>query len=85
MGFTLAYLIVLLLGRDPLAQPLRPFLEQARCCPRHGTPKVLSAVSIALHLLAGPRWEQRARQRLMQILSRLAQGRGVALRPAFPP
>lgn len=85
MGFTLAYLIVLLLGQDPLAERLRPLFEQARHHPRHGTSKVLSVLSIALYLLSDPRWEQRARKRLMQILSRLAQGRGVALLPVFSP
>jgi hypothetical protein len=31
------------------------------------------------------RWEQRARKRLIEILARLGQGRGVALLPAFSP
>ena len=47
MGFTLAYLIVLLLGTDPLAERLRPYFEQERRKPRHGTRKVLSVLSIA--------------------------------------
>jgi hypothetical protein len=85
MGFTLAYLIVLLLGTDPLAERLRPYFEQERRKPRHGTRKVLSVLSIALHVLSDSRWQQQARKRLMQILARLAQGRGVALLPAFPP
>jgi hypothetical protein len=85
MGFTLAYLIVLLLGSDPLAENLRRYFEQERRKARHGTRKVLSVLSIALHVLSDPRWQQRARKRLMQILSRLAQGRGVALLPAFSP
>jgi hypothetical protein len=85
MGFTLAYLIVLLLGTDPLAERLRPYFEQERRKPRHGTRKVLSVLSIALHVLSDSRWQQQARKRLMQILARLAQGRGVALLPAFSP
>jgi hypothetical protein len=85
MGFTLAYLILLLLGQDPLAERLRPFFEQARRCPRHGTRKVLSVLSMALYLLSDPRWEQPARKRLTQILTWLAQGRGVALLPGFSP
>jgi hypothetical protein len=85
MGFTLAYLIVLLLGQDPLAQQLRPFFQQARRCSRHGTCQILSVLSMALYLLSDPRWQQQARNRLTQILSRLAQGRGVALLPAFSP
>jgi len=85
MGFTLAYLILLRLGQDPLAQRLRPLFEQTRRRPRHGTPRVLSALSIALYLLSDARWGQKARERLRALLSRLAQGRGVALLPAFSP
>jgi hypothetical protein len=85
MGFTLAYLIVLLLGTDPLAERLRPYFEQERREPRHGTRKVLSVLSIALHVLSDSRWQQQARKRLMQILARLAQGCGVGLLPAFSP
>ncbi len=85
MGFTLAYLMVLLLGSDPLAEKLRPYFEQERRKLRHGTRKVLSVLSIALHVLSDPRWQQQAQNRLVQILSRLAQGRGVTLLPAFSP
>src|SRR2546430_8858592 len=45
MGFTLAYLMVLLLGTDPFAEKLRPYFEQQRRKPRHGTCKVLSVRS----------------------------------------
>src|SRR5438034_9257401 len=85
MGFTLAYLIVLLLGADPFDEKLRPYFEQQRRKPRHGTCKVLSVLSVALQVLSDSRWEQRARKRLIEILARLAQGRGVALLPAFSP
>ena len=85
MGFTLAYLLILLLGQDPLAEKLRSLFEQRRRHPRHGTPRVLSVLSIALYLLSDPAWEPRARKRWLQILARLAQGRGVALLPAFSP
>lgn len=84
-GFTLAYLLVLLLGRDPLAQKLRPFFEVARRRPRHSTKKILSALSIALYLLADPRWSTQALQRFRRILSRLANGRSIALLTAFSP
>jgi hypothetical protein len=85
IGFTLAYLLVFLLGRDPLAQRLRPFFEVARPRPRHGTRKILSALSIVLCLLADPRWSTPAHQRFTQILSRLANGRGISLLTAFSP
>jgi hypothetical protein len=85
MGFTLAYLILLLLGQDPLAEKLRPYFEQPRHRDRHGTPKILSVLSIALYLLSDPHWEQRARERWVQILSRLAAGRGIARLSSFSP
>jgi hypothetical protein len=85
MGFTLAYLIVLLLGSDPLAEKLRPYFEQPRLKRRHGSCKVLSVLSIAVHVLSDSRWQQQAHKRLIEILSRLARGRGIALLPAFSP
>ncbi len=85
MGFTLAYLLVLLLGRDPLAQKLRPCFEVARRRRRQGTQKILSALSIALYLLADPRWSTQALRRFIRILSRLASARGIPLLTAFSP
>jgi len=85
MAFTLAYLLVLLLGQDPWAEKLRPFFEVKRHHPRHGTCKTLSALSIALYLLADPRWSAPARRRFLLILSRIANGRGVSSLTAFSP
>jgi hypothetical protein len=56
-----------------------------RHTPRHSTSKVLSVLSLALHVLSDPHWQQQARKRLMDIFSWLAQGRGVTLLPAFSP
>lgn len=85
MGFTLAYLLVLLLGQDPLAEKLRPDFESPRRHPRHGTRKVLRALSMALYLLSDPRWAAPARQRFAHILSRIANGKGVSRFTAFSP
>lgn len=85
MAFTLAYLLTLLLGQDPLAAKARVYFEQARARPRHGTRRVLSVLSMALYLLADPRWYPRALRRLQQILTRLSAGRGVSWPPVFPP
>lgn len=52
IAFSLAYLLVLLLGQDPLAEKSRPYFEVPRRRPRHGTRKVLSALSVALYMLA---------------------------------
>jgi hypothetical protein len=52
MGFTLAYLILLLLGQNPLTEKLRPYFEKPRRRDHHGTPKILSVLSMALFLLS---------------------------------
>jgi len=85
MAFTLAYLLVLLLGQDPLAEKARPYFEAPRRRPRHGTRKVLSALSVALYLLANKRWALRALRRFVEILSRITNGRGVSHLTAFSP
>jgi len=84
MGFTLAYLIVLLLGTDPLAEKLRPYFEQQRVSsPRNlqGSQRTVHRFTGALRCALGTT----ARKRLIEILARLTQGRGVALLPAFSP
>src|SRR5262249_5091545 len=48
MGFTLAYLITLLLGQDLQRKSCAPNFEQQRLRARHGTHKVLSVLSLAL-------------------------------------
>ena len=85
MAFTMAYLITLLLGQDPLAQKLRPYFELQRRSQRHGTTKILSVLSIALYWLSDPRRQSQAMQRLSQILIHLSNGRGVRLAPVFSP
>lgn len=85
MAFTLAYLLTLLLGQDPLAEKARPYFEAQRRVPRHGTPRVLSALSMALYLLADASWQPRALRRLRHILRRLARGCAVALPAVLPP
>jgi hypothetical protein len=54
MGFTLAYLLLLLLGQDPLAEKLRPYFEQPRRTARHGTQKILSCPLDGYLLTLGP-------------------------------
>jgi hypothetical protein len=85
MAFTLAYLLTLLLGQDPLAEKARPYFETQRRTPRHGTRRVLSVLSIAVYLLADVRWQERALRRFLQILTPLRGRRGVPLPPVFSP
>src|SRR5205823_13906762 len=54
MGFTLAYLIVLLLGTDPLAEKLRPYFEQQRRKPRlQGPQRTIHRFAGALRFALG--------------------------------
>ena len=85
MGFTLAYLLLLLLGQDPLAEKLRPYFEQPRRTARHGTQKILSVLSMAICLLLDPRWEQRVGESWLHSPSRLVAGGGVATLSCFSP
>jgi hypothetical protein len=81
MGFTLAYLVTLLLGQHPEAEKLRACWERPRATPRHGTCRLLSVLSLALHWLSGPQRQAQAWQRLGEILLGLARGDGVRLAP----
>jgi len=85
MGFTLAYLLTLLLGQDSWAEKLRSCFEVPRRHARHGTRRILSVLSMALYLLSDPARGARARDRLAKILLQLTLGRGVTLPPVFPP
>lgn len=77
MAFTLAYLLVLFLGEDPLVEAARSYFEVPRRRPRHGACKVLSTLSVTLYLLAARCWAARALRRFLEILSRITKGRGV--------
>lgn len=81
MGFTLAYLLTLLLGEQPEAAQWRACWEHPRASPRHGTARMLSVLSLALHWLADPGRQIQAWQRLGEILLGLARGDGVRLAP----
>jgi hypothetical protein len=71
--------VYLLLGQDRLAKRLRPYFKVARRRSRHAAWKMLSALSLALCLLADPRCGTRADHRFVRILSCLANGRSTLL------
>lgn len=75
LAFAIAYSLALVLGVAPDARAARADLEIPRRRPRHGTTRTLSALSLAMHMLAHPRWRQRALRRLRQIAAAIAQGR----------
>jgi hypothetical protein len=81
MGFTLAYLVTLLLGQHPEAEKLRACWERPRASPRHGACRLLSVLSLALDWLSDPQRQAQAWQRLGEILLGLARGDGVRLEP----
>src|SRR5256885_4728601 len=85
MGFTLAYLMVLLLGTDPFAEKLRPYLNSSGVS-LATEPARSSAYYPSLCRCSPIRVGSNEREkRMIEILARLAQGRGVALLPAFSP
>jgi len=86
LAFCIAYCLALVLGATPEAQRARRDLEIPRHRPRHGTCRTLSVLSLAMQMLAHPRWRRPAYQRLQRIAADLAAGRRVLKRgpPRLP-
>ena len=74
LAFCLAYTLAVILGSSPAALDARPHLEIPRRTPRHGTCRTLSALSLAMQMLAHPHWWRRARAQLLRLVARLARG-----------
>lgn len=74
LAFTMAYSLALVLGVSPEAHQARRDLEIPRRRPRHGTARTLSALSVAMQMLAHPRWRRKALDRLQRIAARIGQG-----------
>jgi hypothetical protein len=86
LAFCIAYCLALVLGVAPEAQKARRDLEIPRRQPRHGTRRTLSVLSVAMQMLAHPRWRRVAYRRLHRIAADLAAGRRVLKRgpPRLP-
>src|SRR5881397_3268456 len=86
LAFCIAYCLALVLGATPEAQRARRDLEIPRHRPRHGTCRTLSVLSLAMQMLAHPRWRRTAYRRLQRIALDLAAGRRVLKRgpPRLP-
>jgi len=86
LAFCIAYCLALVLGVAPEAQQARRDLEILRRRPRHGTCRTLSVLSLAMQMLAHPRWRHKAYRRLHRIAADLAAGRRVLKRgpPRLP-
>lgn len=86
LAFCIAYCLVLVLGVAPEAQQARRDLEIPRRRPRHGTCRTLSVPSLAMQMLAHPRWRRKAYRRRQRIAVDPAAGRRVRKRgpPRLP-
>lgn len=83
LAFSIAYCLALVLGVSTEARQARRDLEILRRQPRHGTRRTLSVLSVAMQMLAHPRWRQQAYARLRGLGARIAQGKR-ALKRAPP-
>jgi hypothetical protein len=81
LAFCLAYCLALILGISPEAEQARPDLEIPRRRPRHGTSRTLSILTLAMLMLAHPRWRRLACQRLLSLARRVSAGLCLLRRP----
>jgi hypothetical protein len=81
LAFCLAYALAVILGSGPDAHAARRHLEIPRRTPRHGTCRTLSALSIAMQMLAHPTWWRRAQTQLLRLATRLARGQSALPHP----
>lgn len=68
LSFCLAYVLCVLLGDSPLVQQARLAFEIPRWSQRHGTTRTLSALTIAMLILAHPSWRNKALALLVTII-----------------
>jgi hypothetical protein len=80
LAFLLAYIFCLLLGESPLGQTARLAFEIPRRTPRHGTTRTLSALTLAMLLLAHPAWKMEALIALLNLIAKAIRGS-----PLLPP
>ncbi len=81
LAFCIAYCFALVLGVSPEAEQARPDLEIPRRRPRHGTCRTLSVLTLAMLMLAHPRWRTVACQRLFSLARRVSAGLCLLRRP----
>ena len=74
LAFCIAYCMALVLGVSKEAKRARCDLEIERRRPRHGTCKTLSILSIAMQMLAHPKWRWFAYKGLRRIITQLSRG-----------
>jgi len=76
MGFSIAYMLILMLGNSELANSLREYMETERRIARHGTKKILSALTLALSILCSLLFTYEGWQQLKRIINKLNKGKG---------
>jgi hypothetical protein len=75
LALAAAYCLAVVLGATEEAQPARQDLEIPRRKPRHGTTRTLSVLTLAMQMLAHPRWRRIAVQTLYGLVELVARGR----------
>jgi hypothetical protein len=68
LTFCLTYVLCVLLGESTLGRQARRWFEIPRRTARHGTRRILSALSIAMLILSHPAWVERATALLLKII-----------------
>jgi hypothetical protein len=68
LAFLVVYALCVLLGESPLGQAARTTLETPRATPRHGTRRTLSALTLAMLMLAHPAWRAPSLRFLLRLL-----------------
>jgi hypothetical protein len=81
LAFCIAYCFALILGISPEAEKARPDLEIPRRRPRHGTCRTISVLTLAMLMLAHPRWRTLAWERLFSLAHRVSTGLCLLRRP----
>jgi hypothetical protein len=82
---TVAYILTVLLGSGPAAERVRQNCEVLRSCPRHGTRRRLSALTVGILLISLTRFAPLAEQALTSLLAALRRGDGLSCLATSPP
>lgn len=77
MAFSLAYILVMMMGSSKWAESLREFMETARKYPKNNTSKILSALTLGLSLLGNSVFSIEAWRKINEIIYKLTTGNGI--------
>ena len=77
MAFSLAYMLVIMMGESKWAESLREFMQTERKFPKNNTSKILSALTLALSLLGNSVFWIKAWRKINEIIYKLTIGNGI--------